>query len=110
MQQNYIEVLSAIEKFGGLVILAFLFIYVFFTDRKKQEQKDIELKKEKKNNNAVLSELSASNRNIAESLNLLKVTIENNTAEYRHHDDKAEQNFSNINEHLVKIEEKLDKK
>lgn len=109
MPENYINILSAIEKFGGLVILAFLFIYVFFTDRKKQEQKDIELKEEKKNNNAVLSELSASNRNIAESLNLLKTSIDNNTAEYRQHDDRAIQQFSNINEKLIRIEDKLNK-
>ena len=109
MPENYINILSAVEKFGGLVILAFLFIYVFFTDRKKQEQKDIELKEEKKNNNAVLSELSTSNANIAESLNLLKTSIDNNTAEYRQHDDRAIQQFSNINEKLIRIEDKLNK-
>lgn len=109
MPENYINILSAIEKFGGLVILAFLFIYVFFTDRKKQEQKEIELKEEKKNNNVVLSELSASNRNIAESLNLLKTSIDNNTSEFKQHDDRAIQQFSNINEKLIRIENKLNK-
>ena len=110
MEEDYMEILSAIEKFGGLVILAFLFVYVFFTDRKKQEQKDIELKEEKKNNNAVLSELSASNRNIAESLNLLKTSIDNNTTEFKQHDERAIQQFNVLNEKLIKINEKLTKK
>lgn len=97
------EFIKILLNQGGTVLLAVLFIYVFVEDRKSN-------KEEKANNTQVLKELSGSNQNIAESLNLLIVTIENNTAEYRHHDDKAEQNFSNINEHLVKIEEKLDKK
>ena len=82
----------------------------FFTDRKKQEQKDIELKEEKKNNNAVLSELSASNRNIAESLNLLKTSIDNNTTEFKQHDERAIQQFNVLNEKLIKINEKLTQK
>ena len=97
------EFIKILLNQGGTVLLAVLFIYVFVEDRKSN-------KEEKANNTQVLKELSGSNQNIAESLNLLKVTIENNTAEYRHHDDKAEQNFSNINEHLVKIEEKLEEK
>lgn len=109
MPENYINILSAIEKFGGLVILAFLFVYVFFTDRKKQSLREEELKVEKENSNAVLKELSTSNANIAESLNLLKTSIDNNTAEYRQHDDRAIQQFSNINEKLIRIEDKLNK-
>ena len=109
MPENYINILSAIEKFGGLVILAFLFVYVFFADRKKQSLREEELKVEKENSNAVLKELSTSNANIAESLNLLKTSIDNNTAEYRQHDDRAIQQFSNINEKLIRIEDKLNK-
>ena len=82
--------------------MAALFIYIFIADRKDK-------KEEKENNTQVLKELSNSNNNIAESLNLLKTSIDNNTAEYRQHDDRAIQQFSNINEKLIRIEDKLGK-
>ncbi len=96
------EFVKLIFNYGGTVVLAALFIYIFIADRK--DKKD-----EKENNTQVLKELSNSNNNIAESLNLLKTSIDNNTAEYRQHDDRAIQQFSNINEKLIRIEEKLDK-
>lgn len=93
---------NLIFNYGGTVVLAALFIYIFVADRKDK-------KEEKENNTQVLKELSNSNNNIAESLNLLKTSIDNNTAEYRQHDDRAIQQFSNINEKLIRIEDKLGK-
>ena len=90
------EIANLISSYGGTVILAVLFIYVFLSDRKDNMQ--------------VLKELSSSNQNIAESLNLLKTSINNNTAEYRQHDERAIKQFSHINEHLIRIEEKIDKR
>ena len=90
-----------VMKYGGTVILAVLFIYVFISDRNDR-------KEEKTNNTQVLKELSNSNKNIAESLNLLKTSIDTNTAEYRQHDERAIKQFSHINEHLIKIEEKIE--
>ena len=88
------EFANLIFNYGGTVVLAALFIYIFVADRKdKKEEKEI----------------SNSNNNIAESLNLLKTSIDNNTAEYRQHDDRAIQQFSNINEKLIRIEDKLGK-
>lgn len=72
---------------------------MFFQDKK-------ELKEEKQNNNAVLKELSASNKNIAESLNLLKTSIDINTNEFRQHDERAIKQFSSMNEKLIRIEER----
>ena len=97
------EMASLIFNYGGTVILAVLFIYLFFADRN-------EIKIEKANNTQALKELANSNQNIAESLNLLKTSINNNTAEYRQHDERAIKQFSHINEHLIKIEEKIDNK
>lgn len=97
------EIASVIFNYGGTVILAVLFIYLFFADRN-------EIKIEKANNTQALKELANSNQNIAESLNLLKSSINNNTAEYRQHDERAIKQFSHINEHLIKIEEKIDNK
>lgn len=88
---------------GGTVVLAVLFIYLFLADR-------ADIKEEKANNTQALKELANSNQNIAESLNLLKSSINNNTAEYRQHDERAIKQFSHINEHLIKIEEKIDNK
>ena len=90
------EIANLIASYGGTVILAVLFIYVFLSDRKDNMQ--------------VLRELSSSNHNIAESLNLLKTSINNNTAEYRQHDERAIKEFSHINEHLIKIEEKIERR
>lgn len=90
------EIANLISTYGGTVILAVLFIYVFLSDRKDNIQ--------------VLKELSSSNQNIAESLNLLKTSINNNTAEYRQHDERAIKQFSHINEHLIRIEDKIDKR
>lgn len=90
-----------VMKYGGTVILAVLFIYVFISDRNDR-------KEEKTNNTQVLKELSNSNQNIAESLNLLKTSIDTNTAEYRQHDERAIKQFSQINEHLIKIEGKIE--
>lgn len=107
--EKFITILQNILDVGGLVVLASLFVYVFITDRQKQKDKDEEVKIEKEKGTAVLKELSTSNANIAESLNLLKTSIDNNTAEYRQHDDRAIQQFSNINEKLIRIENKLNK-
>lgn len=96
------EFANLIFNYGGTVVLAALFIYIFIADRKDK-------KEEKENNTQVLKELSNSNNNIAESLSLLKTSIDNNTAEYRQHDDRAIQQFSNINEKLIRIEDKLGK-
>ena len=94
------EFAELLFNYGGTVVLAALFIYIFIADRK--DRKD-----EQENNTKVLQELSTSNNNIAESLNLLKVSIDNNTAEYRQHDDRAIQEFNKINEKLVKIDAKI---
>lgn len=97
------ETAALIFNYGGTVVLAVLFVYFFITDRKDR-------KEEKNNNTQVLKELSNSNQNIAESLNLLKTSIDTNTAEYRQHDERAIKQFSHINEHLIRIEDKIEKR
>ena len=89
------EIISLLLEHGGTVVMAVLFVYIFLTDRK--------------DNMRVLKELSNSNQNIAKSLNLLQISTDNNTAEYHRHDERAIEQFSNIKEHLIKIEEKIGK-
>lgn len=69
--------------------MAGLFVYIFF-----QERKDLE--KEKEKNTTVLEELSKSNNNIAESLNLLKTSMDNTNIEFRQHDERAIKEFEEI--------------
>lgn len=97
------EIAETILNYGGTVILAVLFVYIFIEDRKDK-------KEEKKNNAQILKELATSNNNISESLNLLKISIDNNTIEFKEHDEKAVQQFHNMNEKLIKIEHKLEGK
>lgn len=93
------EVTSLIFQYGGTVIMAALFVYIFF-----QERKDLE--KERENNNTVLQELSKSNNNIAESLNLLKTSMDNTNSEFRQHDERAIQEFGNIKNDLTILKER----
>lgn len=96
------EVTSLIFQYGGTVIMAALFVYIFF-----QERKDLE--KERENNNTVLQELSKSNNNIAESLNLLKTSMDNTNSEFKQHDERAIKEFSDIKQDLVILKERKDK-
>lgn len=94
------EIVELMSNYGTLFVLGALFIWAYIQDRGDR-------KEEKETNTQVLKELSTSNNNIAESLNLLKTSIDNNTAEFRQHDDRAVQEFSKINEKLVKIDAKI---
>lgn len=79
--------------------MAGLFIWLFF-----QERKDLE--KERDNNSSVLKELSKSNNNIAESLNLLKTSMDNTTTEFKQHDERAIKSFEEIKENLIVLKER----
>lgn len=79
--------------------MAVLFVVIFLEDRKN-------LKEEKNKNSNVLQELSKSNNNIAESLNLLKTSMDNTNAEFRQHDERAIKEFQHIKEDLIVIKER----
>lgn len=93
------EYLNLLSNYGGLIVLAGLFLYVFFTDKKER-------KEEKEANQKLLSEVSASNRNIAESLNLLKMSMDNTNNEFRQHDERAIKQFNKIHEDLLILKER----
>lgn len=100
-------IISAIAENGILIIIAGIFLYFIITDKKT---KDAERKEEKEKTATVLQELANSNRNIAESLNLLKTSIDTNTQEFKQHDERAINQFNNIDNKLTIITEKLSKK
>ena len=67
------EVADAIFKYGGTVIMAVLFIWVFIQDKTKNN-------KLLEDNSAMLKVLTESNNNIAKSLDIISnnlVTIDN---------------------------------
>lgn len=93
------EIINLIVKYGGLVVLAGLFIFQWMEDKKNY-------KDEKANNTSILKELALSNQNIAESLNLLKMSIDVQANEFKQHDERAIKEFSDIKQDLIKIEER----
>ncbi len=124
MYENYMELIKRKEKAmevleriidvllnnGGTVVMAVLFIVFLFYDRKDRKSKEAEEKEEKKlereASNKILNELSTSNRNIAESLNLLKTSIDINTQEFRQHDERSIKQFGHIREDLTILKER----
>lgn len=110
MSKEIKELSSTIFQYGGTVIMAVLFIVYLFLDRKDRKDKEIEDKEDKKQerdaNNAILKELSVSNRNIAESLNLLKTSMDNTNSEFKQHDERAIKSFQNIHDDLLILKER----
>ena len=66
------KIVNAMFQYGGTVIMAVLFVYVFFSDRKER-------KTTLEDNTKMLQALSQSNNNIAKSLDIISnnlVTID----------------------------------
>ena len=79
---NLKEVIQATFQYGGTVIMAVLFVWVFFQDRTKNN-------KLLEDNAKMLESLSRSNDNIAKALDI----ISNNLLTL---DDKADRNYEAI--------------
>lgn len=93
------DIAKVLFQYGGTVVMAVLFIWLFFQDRK-------DLASEKEKNTNVLQELSKSNNNIAESLNLLKTSMDNTNQEFKQHDERAIKNFGEIKQDLTILKER----
>lgn len=104
------NIINILLSSGGTVVMAVLFIVFLWFDRKDRKEKEVQEKEERKAereaNNKLLTELSASNRNIAESLNLLKTSIDTNTTEFRQHDERSIKEFAHIKEDLIILKER----
>lgn len=104
------EVINIFLQNGGTVAMAVLFIIFIFADRKERKEREEAEKEERKiereANNKLLSELSASNRNIAESLNLLKTSMDNTNIEFRQHDERAIKEFEELKTDIKIIKSK----
>ena len=115
--ENIGKIVGLIMQYGGTTIMAALFIILLYLDRKDRKEKEQteederktereERKAEREANNAILKELSASNRNVAESLNLLKTSMDNTNSEFKQHDERAIKNFQQIHEDLIILKER----
>lgn len=93
------DLISILFQQGGTVVMAVLFIWLFIQERK-------DLKEERNKNNSVLNELSKSNNNIAESLNILKTSLDNTNIEFKEHDERSIKNFAHIKEDLIVLKER----
>jgi len=104
------QIAGLIFQYGGTVVMAVLFVVYLFLDRKDRKEKEQTEKEDKKaereSTTAVLKELSASNRNIAESLNLLKTSMDNTNNEFKQHDERSIKNFQKIHEDLIILKER----
>lgn len=69
------EISEAISKFGGLVILAALAVWLIIQDRTKNTKLLEELTKTNADNSRAIDALVESNKNIATSLELLKGSL-----------------------------------
>ena len=69
------EIAEAVSKFGGLVILAALAVWLIIQDRTKNTKLLEELTKTNADNSRAIDALVESNKNIATSLELLKGSL-----------------------------------
>ena len=83
------EIMEIVGKWGGLVIMAGLFVWVFIQDRNKNTKLLEELSKTNSDNSRAIEALVESNKNIATSLDIIKGALVNVS-------DKADRNYEEI--------------
>lgn len=83
------EIMEIVGKWGGLVIMAGLFVWVFIQDRNKNTKLLEELSKTNADNSRAVEALVESNKNIATSLEIIKGALVNVS-------DKADRNYEEI--------------
>lgn len=70
------EIAELVARYGGLVIMAALFVWVFIQDRAKNTKLLEELSKTNADNSRAIDALVESNKNIATSLEIIKGSLE----------------------------------
>ena len=83
------EIMEIVGKWGGLVIMAGLFVWVFVQDRNKNTKLLEELSKTNSDNSRAVEALVESNKNIATSLEIIKCSLVDLS-------DKADRNYEEI--------------
>lgn len=83
------EIAQALFQYGGTVILALLFIWVFITDKTKNDKLE-------EDNNVMLKSLLDSNKNVAESNNNIAKSLDIISNNLLILDKKADRNYESI--------------
>ena len=83
------EIAQALFQYGGTVILALLFIWVFITDKTKNDKLE-------EDNNTMLKSLLDSNKNVAESNNNIAKSLDIISSNLITLDKKADRNYESI--------------
>lgn len=83
------EIMEIVGKWGGLVIMAGLFVWVFIQDRNKNSKLLEELSKTNSDNSRAVEALVESNKNIATSLEIIKGSLVGLS-------DKTDRNYEEI--------------
>ena len=83
------EIMEIVGKWGGLVIMAGLFVWVFIQDRNKNSRLLEELSKTNSDNSRAVEALVESNKNIATSLEIIKGSLVGLS-------DKTDRNYEEI--------------
>ena len=83
------EIMEIVGKWGGLVIMAGLFVWVFVQDRNKNTKLLEELRQTNSDNSRAVEALVESNKNIATSLEIIKGSLVDLS-------DKADRNYEEI--------------
>lgn len=86
------EIVDLLGSFGGLVILAALFVWTFLKDRTKNDQ--------------MLERIDKTNENIANSINAINNTTEVLKEYIIKHDERAKRIDDNVEKILDKVSEK----
>mgnify|MGYP006786548913 CR=1 FL=1 len=81
------EMIKFIAEYGVMIVIVGLFLYAWWDDRHNRNQiLDNSLKLEH-NNNEILNEMKKTNANTAKSLELLQISMENQTEMLKRHDE-----------------------
>lgn len=92
---NVGEIAEMIGNWGGLIILAALFVYTYVQDKNKNSKLMEELSKSNADNSKAITALVESNKNIATSLEIIKGSLVQI-------DSKADRNYEEIVHYIVK--------
>lgn len=99
------ETLNLIGSFGGLVVLAGLFVWSYLQDRKNNEKREKDNVIRETQNQEMLKSVSQSNENIAKSIDAINNTTEVLKEYIIKHDERAKR----IDHNVDYIKERIDK-
>lgn len=99
------NILNLIGSFGGLVVLAGLFVWSYLQDRKENKKRQEDDEKRETQNQEMLKSVAQSNENIAKSIDAINNTTDVLKECIINHDERAKR----IDHNVEYIKERIDK-